>query len=334
VGDEVHALGLGLGHERTRDAAVQVLDRDVDGLEGHLARLDLGHVEDVVEQAQKVVARVADDRQIVALGGLEPRSAEQLGGPENAVHRGAQLVRDDAEEAGLGVAGGVGLVAGGLKLLDQVGLMLLEGADPLLAEHGHGHQDEHACSGEGHDAEEGPEQRPAPQAGQNDQAGDAIGRGDDDGLTRRAAQLGEHQHIAGNQQGDGQGLTERLAREPGQQRRGGPGAGGDGGDRREDESPARPDLVGHTLFEGATDGAGGQGGHEPDQRRAPADRAQQTHGPAGDDDITQILGLQDGGQGLGGVTCAIAQSFADAFGSDHRCSRKTEPPGHTLRISV
>ncbi len=53
---------------------------------------------------------------------------KQLRRAEHAVHRRAQLVGDDAQEVRLGLAGGVGLVARGFKLLDQVGLMLLEGA--------------------------------------------------------------------------------------------------------------------------------------------------------------------------------------------------------------
>ncbi|MNI03426.1 hypothetical protein D3C73_563290 [compost metagenome] len=142
--DELQPLGLGLGLERPDDAAMQIFKIHVDRLEIHPPGLDLGHVEDVVQQAQQVVARVADDGQIFALGPFEPGRAQQLGRAQHAVHRRAQFVRNDAQEVGLSLIGRVGLVAGGAQFLDQMGLMLLERADPLLAQHGHGHQDEQA----------------------------------------------------------------------------------------------------------------------------------------------------------------------------------------------
>ncbi|MNN83228.1 hypothetical protein D3C81_2002490 [compost metagenome] len=118
---------------------MQIIDLHVHDIEAHLAGFDLGHVENVVQQAQQVVARVADDRQILALRPFQTRGAQQLGRAQHAVHRRTQLVRNDAQEAGLGLVGRVRLVARRLQFLDQMGLMILEGANAILAQHGHGH---------------------------------------------------------------------------------------------------------------------------------------------------------------------------------------------------
>ncbi|MNV10338.1 hypothetical protein D3C71_1008550 [compost metagenome] len=169
-------LGLGLGLERAGDPTVQVIHLHIDHVEAHLAGFDLGHVEDVVQQAQQIVARVADDRQIFALGPFQPRRAQQLRCAQHPVHRRAQLMRDDPEEAGLGLIGRVRLVARRLQFLDQMGLMVLEGANAILTQHRHGHQNEQAGRRKRHQGHERPEQRPADQADGDDRRRGSIGR--------------------------------------------------------------------------------------------------------------------------------------------------------------
>ncbi len=155
---------------------MKVVQLDVDGLEVHPPGLDLGHVEDVVQQAEQIVARVADDGQIFTLGAVKARRAQQLGRAEHPVHRRAQLVRNDAQEIRLGLIGRVGLVAGRFQLLDQMRLMLLEGADAFLAQHRHGDEHEQRGRRERRQHDEGPEGRITDQGHSNDGRRDAIGR--------------------------------------------------------------------------------------------------------------------------------------------------------------
>ncbi|MNL34501.1 hypothetical protein D3C87_1564760 [compost metagenome] len=174
--DQGQSLGFGLRLERPSNPAMQIIDLHVHDIEAHLSGFDLGHVENVVQQAQQVVARVADDRQILALRPFQPGGAQQLRRAQHAVHRRTQLVRNDAQEAGLGLVGRIRLVARGLQFLDQMGLMLLEGANTVLAQHGHGHQHEQAGRRKRHQGHERPEQRPADQADGDDRRRQAIGR--------------------------------------------------------------------------------------------------------------------------------------------------------------
>ena len=318
-GVEVQPLGFGLGLEGPGHPLVEILERHVDDLEGHLAGLDLGHVEDVVQQAQQIVAGVADDRQIVPLRRLQPRGGQQLGGAEDAVHRGAQFMRNDAEEVGLGVAGGIGLVARGLQLLDQMGLMLLEGADPLLPQHGHHDQHHETRARQRQDRQEGPEERAAPHADEDDRGRDAVRRGDDERLPGRGAQLREHQNIAADQQGRGEGGAEWMAGIPGDQGRGGPGGGGRGRDSREYETPAGADPIADALLDRAADGAGGDGSYEPQGRTGETHRREQAERPGADDHIAEVLGLENRTQGLSGLAGSglAAGRLADAVGFNH-----------------
>ncbi|MND68543.1 hypothetical protein D3C80_599970 [compost metagenome] len=292
-------LGFGLGLERPGDPAMQVVHLHIDHIETHLAGFDLGHVEDVVQQAQQIVARVADNRQIFALGPFQPGRAQQLRRAQHPVHRRAQFMRNDPKEAGLGLVGRVRLVARRLQFLDQMGLMILEGANAILAQHRHGHQNEQTCRRKRHQGHKRPEQRPADQADGDNRRRQTIGGRNHDRLTRRTTQLGENQHIAGHQQGDGQLMSERRRRIPGQQGRHGPDRRRCGRHGGEDHAPPRADPLADALFDLPAQGARRQGGGEPEQSGDQADRRHHAHGPADDDHIAQVVGLQDRGQRLG-----------------------------------
>ena len=60
----------------------------------HLARLDLGEIQDLVDQRGEGAARRADRRDIGLLLGVERGGGEKLGHPEDTVQRRAHLVRD------------------------------------------------------------------------------------------------------------------------------------------------------------------------------------------------------------------------------------------------
>ena len=75
----------------------------------HLASLDLGEIEHVVDEHQQVLAAPLDDLDAFLLVGREVfRALEDLREAEDAVQRGAQLVAHAREELALGLVGAIG----------------------------------------------------------------------------------------------------------------------------------------------------------------------------------------------------------------------------------
>src|SRR5713101_5116127 len=105
----------------------------------HPARLDLGQVEDVVDERQQVLAAVIDVVQAVMalfLGDLARQVVpKQLRKPEDGVEWRAQLVRHVGEELGLEPADLGNLGIGGLQL-PEVSLELLIEAPVLDGDRG------------------------------------------------------------------------------------------------------------------------------------------------------------------------------------------------------
>src|SRR5205814_1422003 len=102
-----------LAHEQQRvvDRRREIERRHV---ELHPARLDLGEIEDVVDQGQEVLARGEDVAEVLRL--LLVRLAEHplqqhVREPDDRVERRAQLVRHAREELGLVLAGDFELAA-------------------------------------------------------------------------------------------------------------------------------------------------------------------------------------------------------------------------------
>ena len=84
--------------------------------------LDLGHVEDVVDQLQQIVAALVDVLGVLAVFRAADRAegalAHDLGEAENGVERRAQLVGHVGQEGGLGAGGRLGaLLLGGVVLV-------------------------------------------------------------------------------------------------------------------------------------------------------------------------------------------------------------------------
>ena len=85
-----------------------------------LAGLDLGEVEDVVDQLQQVAAAVEDVVGVLELPVVQVAKglvAEDLGEADDGIERGAQLVAHAGEELALGAVGGLGGVLGLLQRL-------------------------------------------------------------------------------------------------------------------------------------------------------------------------------------------------------------------------
>ena len=84
-------------------------------LKFQLAGLDLGEIENFLDQRQQRLARGLRRLGVSELLGCQRRVEQQIGHAENAVERRADFVADGGEETRLGVVGGFRLVARLLK---------------------------------------------------------------------------------------------------------------------------------------------------------------------------------------------------------------------------
>ena len=112
-------LGLGQGHHEFRQAGHQPGQVAGSGLEDEMAGLDLGQVQEVVEDEQQGVAGVVDPSDHGPLARGEGLPGQQLGLPQHQVERIADFMTDTRQEVALGPVGGLGPLPG----LAQVTLM-------------------------------------------------------------------------------------------------------------------------------------------------------------------------------------------------------------------
>ena len=116
---------MGANRQRLADPVGQFAQIERRPLELDPARLDLGQVENVVDQIEQRVAVVDHDVQVLALLGVEPGLREQFRHPEHGVHRGADFVGHAGEKLGLGARRRQRRLA----RLDQLALGCLERRD-------------------------------------------------------------------------------------------------------------------------------------------------------------------------------------------------------------
>ena len=91
-----------IGRARFVERLADVADREVLGADLHLAALDLGQVEDVVDHPQEHLARGLDVRRVPPLPLVELVAAgEDLGEADDRVQRRAQLVAHRGQEVAL-----------------------------------------------------------------------------------------------------------------------------------------------------------------------------------------------------------------------------------------
>ena len=89
-------------HAQPQQAVVEVEGLDLDG---KTALLDLGQVQDLIDQVEQAVRGRSDRAGHVALFRVQPRLGQQLAHADDRVQRGAQLVAHRREEVALGAAG-------------------------------------------------------------------------------------------------------------------------------------------------------------------------------------------------------------------------------------
>ena len=100
--DQFQALGLGAFGQDFDGALDRLADVEVEHLERELARLDLGEVEDVVDDGQQRVRAGLDRQREVALLDVELAVEQQAAHADDAVHRRADLVGHVRQELALG----------------------------------------------------------------------------------------------------------------------------------------------------------------------------------------------------------------------------------------
>ena len=105
VGGELQSLVLGRDRQPPERVCQVVANAEGPMGELELARLDLGEVEDVVDDVQQVVGGAANELELLALDGIVGALERQLGHTHDAVHRRADLVAHVGEELRLGAGG-------------------------------------------------------------------------------------------------------------------------------------------------------------------------------------------------------------------------------------
>ena len=109
-----------LGASRSSASSTQERRSKGNSFELQPARLDLGEVEDVVDDGEERFAAGAQGLDVLVLRGRELRLEQQAGHADDAVHRRADFVAHVGEELGLGAVAGLGHVLG----LDELVLVL------------------------------------------------------------------------------------------------------------------------------------------------------------------------------------------------------------------
>jgi len=101
-------------------------------LDIHPPGLDLGEVEDVIDDGQQRIAGIADRGDVVVLLGVERSIEQQAAHANHRVHRRADLVAHRCQERALGLVGGLGGGARLLRLPEQP--CVLDGDHRLVGE--------------------------------------------------------------------------------------------------------------------------------------------------------------------------------------------------------
>ena len=131
-GGDLQPLLLDLDRERLRRALDQGAQRERRLLQFHAARLDLGEVQYVVDDAQQRSGRAPDRAHHALLAIVQRLAFQQLRGSHDAIHRRADLVAHGGQEGRFGIVGGLGLLPRALcrvALLAQVALALAQFGD-------------------------------------------------------------------------------------------------------------------------------------------------------------------------------------------------------------
>ena len=109
---EIQPLGPGHAAHEYLQVGEEALEHEGLEFQTHLAPLDLGQIQDVVEEGQEGAPGGADVANLGPLSRSKPLLFEQLRHAKDRVHGGADLVAHVGEELALGEVGGLGLLLG------------------------------------------------------------------------------------------------------------------------------------------------------------------------------------------------------------------------------
>ena len=135
VHQELESLFVRLLRGQRRDGADDFIELEVGGFDVELAGLDLGEVEDVVDDRQQRRAGIVDLADVVALLGRQLRLEGEMREADDGVHRRADLVAHVREEHGFHLGGFLGLPLGAdqfLRLFLELARLSLRLAEQLL----------------------------------------------------------------------------------------------------------------------------------------------------------------------------------------------------------
>ena len=107
--EEFEALLIGLGVDRIGQRLQHAVQPEFDLLDLQLARLDLGQIENVVDQAQQQIRRALRLRQLVMQIGRQFMFERQIQHADDRIHRRANFVAHVGQEFRLHARGGFGL---------------------------------------------------------------------------------------------------------------------------------------------------------------------------------------------------------------------------------
>jgi hypothetical protein len=127
VEDELEGFLAGESGLEIEGALELFVEIEIDGLEDEAAGLDLGEVEDVVDDGKERLAAEEESVDEILLFVGERGAEEKMSHSDDAVERGADLVAHVGEEDALGLVGGLGGLLGDLEC--GVGGMELVGAE-------------------------------------------------------------------------------------------------------------------------------------------------------------------------------------------------------------
>ena len=111
VGENAHTLARGVGRHRRRCPLDDIDDRGRHAFDIELAGFDFGKIENVVDDGEQRITRIAHRIQHQALLVIQFGLREQIGHADDAVHRRADFVAHRGQEIGLGLGRRFGLIA-------------------------------------------------------------------------------------------------------------------------------------------------------------------------------------------------------------------------------
>jgi hypothetical protein len=105
-------LGLGALGDLLAGIEAELVQRKVGVLEQQLVGLDLGDVENVVDDGQQVMGRIGHLAQALVLLGVAGVALGEVGEADDGIHRRADFMAHVGQEGALGAVGRFGLILG------------------------------------------------------------------------------------------------------------------------------------------------------------------------------------------------------------------------------